>query len=64
MTDPLTVAYIVSAVLVSVLIGIGVLGVLTWRGVSRNIARISERMEARRAEFERGAGLTGRRLPL
>ncbi|GAA4247497.1 hypothetical protein GBZ26_08215 [Azospirillum formosense] len=64
MNDPLTIAYISLAVLVSVLIGIGVLAVLTWRGVHRSIARISERMEARRAEFDRGAGLTGHRLPL
>lgn len=64
MTDPMTVAYIALTVFVSVLIGIGVLAVLTWRGVSRSIARISERMEARRAEFEHGAGLTGHRAGL
>ncbi|QCO03040.1 hypothetical protein [Azospirillum argentinense] len=64
MTDPLTFAYIALAVFVSLLIGAVVIGVLVWRGVTRNIDRALGRMEARRAEFERGARLTGYRLPL
>ena len=64
MPAPLTIAYIALAVFVSVLIGIVVLGMLTWRGAFRSIARISERMEARRAGFDRGARLTGHRLKL
>ncbi|MGY0794252.1 hypothetical protein ACW7BJ_33310 [Azospirillum argentinense] len=64
MTDPMILAYIALAVFVSVLIAIGVLAFLAWRGVSRSIARNHERMEARRAEFNRGARLTNHRLPL
>ncbi|MBK3735564.1 hypothetical protein GAY29_21160 [Azospirillum brasilense] len=59
MTDPLTLIYLALAVFVSL-----VIGVLVWRGVSRSIARTIERMEARRAEFDRGGRLAGHRLPL
>ncbi|TWA73950.1 hypothetical protein FBZ83_12617 [Azospirillum brasilense] len=64
MTDPLTLIYLALAVFVSLVIGAVVIGVLVWRGVSRNIDRALGRMEARRAEFDRGARLTGHRLPL
>ncbi|OYD80951.1 hypothetical protein [Azospirillum brasilense] len=64
MTDPLTPIYVALAVFVSLVIGAVMLGVLVWRGVSRNIARTIERMEARRAEFDRSARLTGHRAGL
>ncbi|TWA90711.1 hypothetical protein FBY14_104215 [Azospirillum brasilense] len=40
MTDPLTVAYVALAVFVSVLIGIGVLGVLVWRRITQHLTSV------------------------